>query len=458
MQNDMRAIYDEMCDTCKKTFKKIILAIRNDRTKDVNNLLLFVCKINPTFTLKDDAGIMPIALINCKDNKYTFFWKTNFLDVSGNPKVPVVNQTIQLSKETIDKIPTHRRSLPIKPKPPIEKVLVVQEKKVETLKPIPEATTKLELEAASKIEMPNNDKNKDDNDIKEKPIDLPTELVISSPSIEGEAIALAKKMEPDSMTSMRKILHTINRKMQLKIWSLIVILVISLVGFGIGGWQLWQHFANTANNENSGGGVSERTNITLLGGDLSKQVIEIEDSNNWMDLYGALLTLEIGSKNDGKLEPQLLEAIKDPATTLTFSSERFHEDKTAYAATIIINADKATNFYGITNIAIQAKSKRINIINLGTNLANTPVDISSDIPKDILSAMIANSEISNKLSPESLALLQTAQKDENLFLRIDGSVNKTPGATSDVQLVILADKSNLYKGTASFSLKVKWKL
>ncbi|WP_186823351.1 hypothetical protein [Spiroplasma phoeniceum] len=257
---------------------------------------------------------------------------------------------------------------------------------------------------------------------------------------------------------MRKILHTINQKMQLKIWSLIFILVISLVGFGIGGWQLWQHFANTANNENSGGGVSERTNITLLGGDLSKQVIEIEDSNNWMDLYGALLTLEIGSKNDGKLEPQLLEAIKDPATTLTFSSERFHEDKTAYAVTIIINADKATNFYGITNIAIQAKSKRINIINLGTNLANTSIDISSDIPKDILSAMIANSEISNKLSTKSLALLQTAQKDENLFLRIDGSVNKTPGATSDVQLVILADKSNLYKGTASFSLKVKWKL
>ncbi|WP_338988617.1 hypothetical protein [Spiroplasma endosymbiont of Seladonia tumulorum] len=77
---------------------------------------------------------------------------------------------------------------------------------------------------------------------------------------------------------------------------------------------------------------------------------------------------------------------------------------------------RATNFYGITNIAIQAKSKRINIINLGTNLAYTPADISSDIPKDILSAIIANSEISNKLSPESLALLQTAQKDENLFL------------------------------------------
>ncbi|RUO86781.1 hypothetical protein D9R21_00980 [Spiroplasma endosymbiont of Megaselia nigra] len=142
------------------------------------------------------TGIMPIALINCKDNKYIFFWKTNFLDVSGNPKVPVVNQTIQLSKETIDKIPTHRRSLPIKSKPPIEKVPVVQEKKVETLKPIPEATTKLELEAASKIEIPNNDKNKDDNDIKEKPIDLPTELVIPSPSIEGETIALAKKWNP----------------------------------------------------------------------------------------------------------------------------------------------------------------------------------------------------------------------------------------------------------------------
>ncbi|WP_338988615.1 hypothetical protein [Spiroplasma endosymbiont of Seladonia tumulorum] len=44
--------------------------------------------------------------------------------------------------------------MPIKSKPPIEKVPVVQEKKVETLKPIPEATTKLELEAASKIEMP----------------------------------------------------------------------------------------------------------------------------------------------------------------------------------------------------------------------------------------------------------------------------------------------------------------
>ncbi|AXF96485.1 hypothetical protein [Spiroplasma phoeniceum] len=40
--------------------------------------------------------------------------------------------------------------------------------------------------------MTNNDKNKDDNDIKEKPIDLPTELVITSPSIEGKAIALAK--------------------------------------------------------------------------------------------------------------------------------------------------------------------------------------------------------------------------------------------------------------------------
>ncbi|MFU0252526.1 hypothetical protein [Spiroplasma sp. Moj] len=88
--------------------------------------------------------------------------------------------------------------MPIKPKPPIEKVLVVQEKKVETLKPIPEATTKLELEAASKIEMPNNDKNKDDNNIKEKPIDLPFELVISSPSIEGETIALAKKWNPIS--------------------------------------------------------------------------------------------------------------------------------------------------------------------------------------------------------------------------------------------------------------------
>ncbi|KAI93180.1 hypothetical protein [Spiroplasma melliferum] len=454
MQNDMRAIYEEMCDTCKKTFKKIILAIRNDRTKDVNNLLLFVCEINPISTLKDDAGIMPIALINCKDNKYTFFWKTNFLDASGNPKVPVVNQTIQLSQETIDKIPTHHRSLPVNK--PIERVPVVQQKENEVLESVHESTSKLEFDLPSKNEIEVNDESKDNNDTKEKPIDLPSELVATSPLIEDETIALTQKMEQNSMTSMRKVLHTINRKMQWKIWSLVVILVMSIVGFGIGGWQLYRYFSNTVHDESGGGGVSERTNITLLGGDLGKQVIEIEDANNWLDLYSALLTLEVGSKNEGKLEPQLLEAIKDPGTTLTFSSENFHEDKIAYAATIIINADKATNFYGITNIAIQAKSKRINIINLGTNLTDNSVDIKSDIPNDILEAVLANSAIQGKLSPNQLALLEAVNTDRNLILRINDTVNKTPGETSNIQLVILADKSSLYKGTTQFSLKVKW--
>ncbi|KAF0851433.1 MAG: hypothetical protein EIB84_01200 [Spiroplasma poulsonii] len=55
--------------------KKIILAIRNDRTKYVNNLALFFCEVNPNTEIQDDHGVMPIALINCVNNKYAFFEK-----------------------------------------------------------------------------------------------------------------------------------------------------------------------------------------------------------------------------------------------------------------------------------------------------------------------------------------------------------------------------------------------
>ncbi|WFG97175.1 hypothetical protein M1771_04015 [Spiroplasma citri] len=91
-----------------------------------------------------------------------------------------------------------------------------------------------------------------------------------------------------------------------------------------------------------------------------------------------------------------------------------------------------------------------------TNLTDNSVDIKSDIPNDILEAVLANSAIQGKLPPNHLALLEAVNTDRNLILRINGSVNKTPGETSNLQLVILADKSSLYKGTTQFSLKVKW--
>ncbi|PQP79047.1 hypothetical protein C6B38_02715 [Spiroplasma sp. ChiS] len=96
-------------------------------------------------------------------------------------------------------------------------------------------------------------------------------------------------------------------------------------------------------------------------------------------------------------------------------------------------------------------------INLGTNLTDNSVDIKSDIPNNILEAVLANSAIQGKLSPNQLALLETVNTaDRNLILRINDSVNKTSGETSNLQLVILADKSSLYKETTQFSLKVKW--
>ncbi|KAF0851434.1 hypothetical protein MSROBK_008610 [Spiroplasma poulsonii] len=105
------------------------------------------------------------------------------------------------------------------------------------------------------------------------------------------------------MMTMRKMVHVINQKFQWKIWTLIIVLVLSLTGFGIGAWQLYRHFSNGATSTGDGN-IGNRVNITLLGGDLSRQVITIEDRNSPGDLYSALLTLEVGSKNDGKLEPQ----------------------------------------------------------------------------------------------------------------------------------------------------------
>ncbi|AOX43942.1 hypothetical protein S100390_v1c06050 [Spiroplasma sp. NBRC 100390] len=457
MQNDIRYIYDEMCDRCKISFKKIILAIRNDRTKDVNNLALFFCEVNPNTESQDDHGVMPIALINCTNNKYAFFWKTNLLDHNGNPKIPIIDHTVELSQETINKIPLRRRpsttSLPddkptgAKEEPvnvsaPIAPPFIPLEQQNNGSDNVSEQSFSAEIEASNEDNENNNEKDRND-------------LVVAAEPAGGETVSLVKQMQKNQMMTMRKMVQVINHKFQWKIWTLIVVLVLSLTGFGIGGWQLYRHL-NNERTTGGGGNIGDRVNITLLGGDLSRQVITIDNRNNFGDLYNALLSLEVGSKNDGKLEPQLLEAIKDPNTVITFNSDRFQEDQTAYAATIIINADKASKFYGITNIAVQAKSKRIDINRLSKNLTGTEVTITSDNSREILRAVLGNATITGQLSAAQKKLLEDARDLKNrLLLRIDGSVSQG-GPATNIDLIVTSNGSDLYKNTAIFNLTVKW--
>lgn len=461
MQNDIRYIYDEMCDKCKVTFKKIILAIRNDRTKDVNNLALFFCEVNPNTEIQDDHGVMPIALINCVNNKYAFFWKTNLLDHKGNPKIPIIDHTVELSQETINKIPL--RSRPSTTSLPSENPVVPNEEPVNAPAPVASSFIPFEQQNnipnngleyneteqsfSAEIETPNDDNGNDNKDR--------NNLIVATEPAGGETVALVKQMQKNQMMTMRKMVHVINQKFQWKIWTLIIVLVLSLTGFGIGAWQLYRHFSNGATSTGDGN-IGNRVNITLLGGDLSRQVITIEDRNSPGDLYSALLTLEVGSKNDGKLEPQLLEAIKDPNTTISFNSDRFQEDWEAYAATIVINADKASGFYGITNIAVQAKSKRIDINRLSKNLRGTEIAINSNNSREILRAVLANATITGQLSAAQNKLLKDAQDLANrLLLRIDGSVSKG-GPATDIDLIVTSNGSKDYKNTAIFNLTVKW--
>ncbi|WP_425379464.1 hypothetical protein [Spiroplasma endosymbiont of Stenodema calcarata] len=462
MQNNIRYIYDEMCDACKKTFKKIILAIRNDRTKDVNNLALFFCEINPTSSIEDDRGVMPIALINCVDNKYAFFWKTNLLDRKGSPKIPIIGHTIELSQETIDKIPSRRRpSTTILPgerasfanEKPVSVSLPVSASNESTvsspLVPFIKPDNKLEESLSTENETipptSDNSNDKERNDI----------VVVTKPVV-GETTTLVNQMQQkNQVVALKKKAQVVNQKVQWKIWSLIVVLAIALTGFGIGGWQLYRYLNKGGTNDN-GGEVVPRTNITLLGGDLSRQVITIENKNDNADLHRALLTLEVGSKNKGKLEPQLLEAIKDPHTIITFNSDRFKEDQTAYAATIIINADKATNFYGITNIAVQAKSKRIDINQLSKDLRGTEVAINNNSASEILRAVLANNTITNQLSANQKRVLNDAKNLANhLTSRVEATVKQGDPATN-VDLIIISNGSDLYKNIATFNLNVKW--
>ncbi|WHQ36479.1 hypothetical protein [Spiroplasma sp. SV19] len=446
MQNHIRYIYDEMCDKCKITFKKIILAIRNDRTKDVNNLALFLCEINPNLKSQDDHGVMPIAIINCTTNKYAFFWKTNLLDHKGSPKVPIIKHTIELSQETINKILLRRRpsttNLPgdnssVTNEEPVDGATLVASPFVplEQQNNVPEQSFSAEIETTNDA---NNDKESNG-------------LVVAAEPADGETVALVKQMQKNQLMTMRKMVEVINRKFQWKIWTLIAILVISLTGFGIGGWQLYRYINNGGTN--NGGDIS-RTDITLLGGDLSQQVITIDDKDNSGELYNALLTLEVGSKKDGKLEPKLLEAIKDPNTVITFSSPNFQENQEAYAATITINAKKAARFTGTTNIALQAKSKRIDINKLSQDLRGTEVTITSDNSRKILEAVLANGAIT--LNAKQRKLLEDAKDPNNrLALWINGSVS--PGGTpTAVDLVVISSGSNLYKYIATFNLTVKW--
>ncbi|AGM26333.1 hypothetical protein SSYRP_v1c07430 [Spiroplasma syrphidicola EA-1] len=104
MNNKIQLIYNKMCYDCQFKFRNIISYVKNNREKNLNDLDLFKCKVDKTRDVLDDKNILPLALIFCRQDSYVFIWKDSIYNGDGTTKIPVINNTILLSQQTIHKI------------------------------------------------------------------------------------------------------------------------------------------------------------------------------------------------------------------------------------------------------------------------------------------------------------------------------------------------------------------
>ncbi|AGM25947.1 hypothetical protein SSYRP_v1c03530 [Spiroplasma syrphidicola EA-1] len=108
MKNKMQGFYEKMCAKCQARFKQLILYIRKNLPELLKELQLFKCVIDKERKIGDDKGITPLALINCQNDSYVFLWKNN-LFTNTVPKLPITNDAIVLSQETIDNITNNQK-------------------------------------------------------------------------------------------------------------------------------------------------------------------------------------------------------------------------------------------------------------------------------------------------------------------------------------------------------------
>ncbi|AGM25293.1 hypothetical protein [Spiroplasma chrysopicola] len=104
MKNKIELIYNKMCYDCQFKFRNVIEYVKDNPEKNLNDLDLFKCKVDKTRDVLDDKNILPLALIFCRQDSYVFIWKDSIYNGDGTTKIPVINNTILLSQQTIHKI------------------------------------------------------------------------------------------------------------------------------------------------------------------------------------------------------------------------------------------------------------------------------------------------------------------------------------------------------------------
>ncbi|AGM26576.1 hypothetical protein SSYRP_v1c09890 [Spiroplasma syrphidicola EA-1] len=108
MKNKMQIFYNSMCHICQNKFKKVVNYLKKNKINDLKNLDLLICEIDQNRTREEDNGIIPFALIFCKNSSYVFLWKKDLYHPDGTTKIKIVNDKIILSQATIDLIKQKR--------------------------------------------------------------------------------------------------------------------------------------------------------------------------------------------------------------------------------------------------------------------------------------------------------------------------------------------------------------
>ncbi|AGM25749.1 hypothetical protein SSYRP_v1c01530 [Spiroplasma syrphidicola EA-1] len=104
MENKAQNFYSGMCSNCQQKFKKIINLARKNSTKTLAELEVFFCRVDKSRNINEDNGVIPLAFIFCKNDSYAFFWKDSLYNGDGSPKISLIDNTIILSQDTIEKI------------------------------------------------------------------------------------------------------------------------------------------------------------------------------------------------------------------------------------------------------------------------------------------------------------------------------------------------------------------
>ncbi|AGM25325.1 hypothetical protein [Spiroplasma chrysopicola] len=110
MENKVKFFYNNMCYECRQSFKKIVNGFKGN----LNNLVLFSCYIDKKRTINDDNGVVPLAFISCKNDSYVFFSRDTLYNADGLSKIKIINNSVKLSKDTIENIKKTNELLVVK--------------------------------------------------------------------------------------------------------------------------------------------------------------------------------------------------------------------------------------------------------------------------------------------------------------------------------------------------------